>query len=120
MTDKQTYNIHFNHNLNIFIDSYSLDADIKKELETMLNERENNFDNSSFTEINHIIKSRPFGFEVQLTTDAGKIEDIVQDHISKEKELELIADEKFANALIDLNAQIQKEFELYEKGELTL
>ena len=120
MTDKKTYNIHFDHDLNITIDSNSLNSEIKKELENMLNERENQFDNSTLPEINHVIKSNGFGFEVQLSTDEGKIEDIVKEHISEQKELELAADEKFANVLQDLNNQIRKEFEQLEKGELSL
>ena len=120
MTDKQTYNIHFDYDLNISIDSNALDPEIKKELENMLNERENQFDNSTLPEINHAIKSHSFGFEVQLSTDEGKIEDIVKEHIQEQKDLELEADKNFANALDNLNNQILKEFEQLEKGELTL
>lgn len=120
MTDKQTYNIHFDHDLNITIDSNALDPEIKKELENMLNERENQFDNSTLPEINHAIQSHSFGFEVHLSTDEGKIEDIVKEHIQEQKELELEADKNFANALDNLNNQILKEFEQLEKGELTL
>ena len=120
MTDKQTYNIHFDHDLNISIDSNALDPEIKKELENMLNEREDQFDNSTLPEINHAISSHSFGFEVHLSTDEGKIEDIVKEHIQEQKELKLAADEKFSNALNDLNDLVRKEFEQLEKGEFQI
>ena len=118
MTDEKTYPIHFDHNLNIHIDSHSLSPEIKKELENMLNERENRFEHETLPEINHMIKSRSYGFEVKLTTNEGKIEEIVQNHIDKEIERA----EAWERGLVEddkrLAEQIEKEFEAWEKGEL--
>lgn len=120
MTDKQTYNIHLDYDLNITIDSNALDPEVKQTLENMLNEREKSLDNTTLPEINHAIQSHSFGFEVHLSTDEGKIEDIVKEYIQEQKELELAADEKFSNALNDLNDLVRKEFEQLEKGELQI
>lgn len=120
MTDKLTYNINFDHNLQVEIQSNSLDPEIKQELESMINERENTMDYSTLPEIDHMIKSNSFGFEVQLSTDDGKIIDIVKEHIEEQKELELLQEEKFANILPELTDQLNKELDMYEKGELSL
>ena len=120
MTDKKTYNIHFDYNLTISIDSKTLDSEVKKELENMLNERENEFDNTTLPEINHSIQSKSFGFEVKLMTDKGKIEDIVKEYIQKQKDLEYEAEQELVNSYENLNNQLIKELELYEKGELII
>ena len=109
MTDKQTYNINFDYNLNIEIQSNSLNEEAKEVLETMLNERENDLNYDTLPEIDHMIKSNSFGFEVQLSTSEGKIEDIVENFIQEQKELQEQLEYEQGMHLINLNNQLEQE-----------
>lgn len=53
-------------------------------------------------------------------TDNGKIEDIVKEYIQKQKDLEYEAEQELVNSYENLNNQLIKELELYEKGELII
>ena len=111
MTDKMTLQINFDHNMNVEIQSNSLDSEVKDTLEDMINDRENNYNYETLPEIDHMIKSNSFGFEVQLSTDEGKIVEIVEDHIKEQKELQELQVHEEGMHLINLNEQLNKELD---------
>ena len=88
MTDKMTFQIEFDHDLNVEIKSNSLSKEQKETLEDMINEREQSMDYTTLPELDHIIKSNSFGFEVDISTNEGKILEIVDEHIQTQKQLE--------------------------------
>ena len=88
MTDKITFQIEFDHDLNVEIKSNSLSKEQKETLEEMINEREQYMNYETLPELDHIIKSNSFGFEVDISTNEGKILEIVDEHIQTQKQLE--------------------------------
>jgi hypothetical protein len=109
MTDKITFQINFDYNMNVEIQSNSLSEELKETLSTMINERENFMDYTTLPELDYTIKSNSFGFEVDISTNDGKVLDIVEDHIKEQKELQKIQQYEQDMYFVDLNEQLNKE-----------
>jgi len=111
MTDKMTFQIEFDSDLNVEIKSNSLSKEQKETLEDMINEREQYMDYETLPELDHIIKSNSFGFEVDILTNEGKILEIVDEHIQTQKQLEEQAELEELYRLDRITEQLNKELD---------
>ena len=111
MTDKMTFQIEFDSDLNVEIKSNSLSKEQKETLEDMINEREQYMDYETLPELDHIIKSNSFGFEVDILTNDGKILEIVDEHIQTQKQLEEQAELEELYRLDRITEQLNKELD---------
>jgi hypothetical protein len=111
MTDKMTFQIDFDHDMNVEIKSNSLSEEVKSTLEDMINERENNMDYSTLPEIDHVIKSNSFGFEVDISTSEGEIVEIIEKFNEEQKELQELQQYEQDMYLTNLNEHIGKELD---------
>jgi len=111
MTDKMTFQIEFDSDLNVEIKSNSLSKEQKETLEDMINEREQSMDYTTLPELDHIIKSNSFGFEVDISTNEGKILEIVDEHIQTQKQLEEQIEFEELYRLDRVTEQLNKELD---------
>jgi len=111
MTDKITFQIEFDHDLNVEIKSNSLSKEQKETLEDMINEREQYMNYETLPELDHVIKSNSFGFEVDISTNEGKILEIVNEHIQTQKQLEEQAELEELYRLDRITEQLNKELD---------